>query len=268
MAELTSSRCSLSERIPDHTGHLSCIIAMLNAFAAAGHHQYTKGARLYVQLMQQRQDSTVFQETLTKFTVHGNHAVRFSDHEWSGTWTDITIETTLMCEAKSSGGLNRGRFRNESAHKSWVQTLNHFSFIHQELEGGMNKRGVPVHTDVKRAQMKKDDDAVNAIVGWLEEVNPFDATRDRKTLVSFSTGFSSTPREPVNADQAEEVGRAIQAKMDGQTVLDTMETKHKVKSLVSLRSGPKVKLVIDSLKLFNCLIIISERGQDQTSPAI
>ena len=126
----------------------------------------------------------------------------------------------------------------------------------------MNKRGVPVHTDVTRAQMKKDENAVNAIVGWLEEVNPFDATRDSKIVVSFSTGFSSTPDDPVNADQAEEVGRAMQAKMDGKTVLDTMETKHKVKSLENLRSGPKVngkKLVIDSLKLFNRLIIISER---------
>ena len=250
------------ERIPDYTGHLSCIIAMLNTFAAAGHHHYAKGARLYVQLMQQRENSLAFQETLTKFSVYGNHAVRFSDHEWSGTWTDITIETTLMREAKSSGGLNRGRFRNESAHKSWVQTLNHFSFIHQELEGGMNKRGVPVHTDVTKAQIKKDDDAVNAIVGWLEEVNPFDATRDKKTLVSFSTGFSSTPDDLVNADRAEEVGSAMQVKMDGKTVMDTMETKNKVKSLQSLRSGPKVngkKLVIDSLKIFNRLIIISER---------
>ena len=191
-----------------------------------------------------------------------NHVVRFSDHEWSGTWTDITIETTLMCEAKSSGGLNRGRFQNESSHKSWVQTLNHFSFIHQELERSMVKCGVPVHTDVKRAQMKRDNDAVNTIVGWLEEVNPFDATRDKKTLVSFSTGFSSTPEDQVKADQAEEVGRPIQAKMDGKTVVDAMVTKHKVKSLASLRSGPKVngeKLVIDSLKLFNRLIVISER---------
>ena len=89
----------------------------------------------------------MFQETLSKFTVYGNHVVRFADHEWSGTWTDITIETTLMREAKSSGGLSRGRFRNKSAHKCWVQTLNHFSFIHQELEGVMNKQtwGTYVH---------------------------------------------------------------------------------------------------------------------------
>ena len=56
-------------------------------------------------------------------------------------------------------------------------------FIHQELERNMVKSGVPVHTDFVRAQMKRDNDAVNAIVGWLGEVNPFDATRDKKTLV-------------------------------------------------------------------------------------
>ena len=137
--------------------------------------------------------------------------------------------------------------------------VSHFSFIHQELERSMVKRSVPVHTDVQKAQMKRDDHAVNAMVGWLEQVNPFDARRDKNTLVSFSTGFSSTPGDQVNADQAEEVGRAMQARMDGKTVLDPLETKHKVKSLANLRSGPKVngeKLVIDSLKLFNRLIII------------
>lgn len=85
----------------------------------------------------------------------------------------------------------------------------------------MNKRGVPVHTDVTRAQMKKDDEAVNAIVGWLEEVNPFDATRAGNILVSFSTGFSSTPEDPINADQAEEVD----AKMDGKTVQWKLRTR-------------------------------------------
>ena len=47
--------------------------------------------------------------------------------------------------------------------------VSHFSFIHQELERSMVKRSVPVHTDVQKAQMKRDDHAVNAIVGWLEQ---------------------------------------------------------------------------------------------------
>ena len=41
-----------SEWLADHNGHLSCIVTrMLDIFAAAGHHQYAKGAKLYCQLM-------------------------------------------------------------------------------------------------------------------------------------------------------------------------------------------------------------------------
>ena len=166
-----------------------------------------------------------------------------------------------MREAKSSGGLSRGRFRNDCAHKSWVQTLNHFSYIHQELED-QNKCGPPVHRDMTRAQIQKDSQAVLAIVRWLKEINPFDSTRDGKTLVSFSTGFSSSSEDSVNPEKAEEIGRAMQIEMDGKSVLDTMQTKYKVKSLATLRSGPKLngeKIAVDSVRLFNRLIIISER---------
>ena len=41
-----------AERTADFSLHLACIVShMLDVFAAAGHHHYTKGARLYVQMM-------------------------------------------------------------------------------------------------------------------------------------------------------------------------------------------------------------------------
>ena len=40
----------------------------------------------------------------------------------------------------------------------------------------MNKRGVPAHPYVTRAQMKNGEDAVNIIVKWLEGSTPLDAT--------------------------------------------------------------------------------------------
>ena len=43
-----------TKRLAYHNGHLSCIvIKMLHIFAAAGHHHYAKGARLYCELMKQ-----------------------------------------------------------------------------------------------------------------------------------------------------------------------------------------------------------------------
>ena len=47
-----------TERLTDHNRHLSCIVTrMLDTFAAGGHHQYAKGARLYCQLMKQLESS-------------------------------------------------------------------------------------------------------------------------------------------------------------------------------------------------------------------
>ena len=122
------------ERVADHDGRLETITAMLNPFAAAGHHDYAKAARLYVQLIEMQQNTPEIKRTVEQFKTHGAHVVRSSDHEWSGTWTDMTIESTLMREAKSLGGLSTGRFRNKAAHELWFQSLNHFTLVNQELQ--------------------------------------------------------------------------------------------------------------------------------------
>ena len=51
-------------------------------------------------------------------------------------------------------------------------------------------------------------------------------------------------------------------KLDGQSVTSTMEVKFKVQVLSSLRKVPKVnekKIYLDSIKLFNQLIIFAQR---------
>ena len=68
-----------TERLADHHGHLSCIVTkMLHIFAAAGHHQYAKGARLYCQLMKELETLPAYKDTLEHFLAHGNHVVRYS----------------------------------------------------------------------------------------------------------------------------------------------------------------------------------------------
>ena len=98
-------------------------------FKRLGHHQYAKGARLYCQLIKQLEILPAYKETLEMFTAHGNHVVRYSSHDWSGTWCDICIEQTLMKAAKSEEGLNRGRMRNglmvycPPSYEWWVQII-------------------------------------------------------------------------------------------------------------------------------------------------
>ena len=41
-------------------------------------------------------------------------------------------------------------------------------------------------------------------------------------LVSFSTGFTSTASDAVNAERAPEVGREMQKKLDGQSLTSIM----------------------------------------------
>ena len=78
--------------------------------------------------------------------------------------------------------------------------------------------------------------------------------QQHELLVSFSTGFTSTADDSVNAERAAGVGMEMQIKLDGQSVTSTMDVKSKIKALSSLRKSPLVnekKMQLDSLKLFN-----------------
>ena len=226
-----------TERLADHEGHLSCIvIRMLDIFSAAGHHQYAKGARLYCQLIKQLETLPGYKDTFESFTAHGNHVVRYSCHDWSGTWCDICIEQRLMKAAKSEGGLSRGRMKNsDSGHKCWVQTLNHFSDVNQRMEESVKKHG-PLHKDLAKTRMKRDAETIGLALKWFEENNHFDHDRDKQLLVSFSTGFTSTADDAVNAERAVEVEREMQIKLDGQSVTSTMEVKFMVQTLTEYDS--------------------------------
>ena len=191
---------------------------MLDIFLAAGHHQYAKGAQLYCQLMKQLETSPEYKEIFESFTAHENHVVCYSYHEWSGTWCDICIEQRLMKTAKLEGGLSRGRMRNcDSSHKCWIQTLNHFCYINDCMKEGIKKHG-PLHKDLAKTWMKQDTEAIGLVLKWLEEKKLFDLDCDKQLLVYFSTGFTSTVDDVVNAERAAEVGRKMQINFDGKSV--------------------------------------------------
>ena len=125
-----------TERLADHNGNLSWIVTkMLHIFLAAGHHHYAKGAQLYCQLMKELETLPVYKDTLQRLTAYGNHVVRYSSHEWSGTRCDICIEQTLMKAAKSQVGLSRGRMKKSfSGHKCWELTVSHLSDVNPRME--------------------------------------------------------------------------------------------------------------------------------------
>ena len=48
------------------------------------------------------------------------YTTRRSDRFWTGLWTDLATEQSLMITAKSRGGLTRGRGMTESVRLLWV----------------------------------------------------------------------------------------------------------------------------------------------------
>jgi len=48
-------------------------------------------------------------EEFQKFTSEGYFTIKRTDKFWSGVWSDMTIEQTLLRLMKSSGGLTHGR---------------------------------------------------------------------------------------------------------------------------------------------------------------
>lgn len=173
-----------------------------------------------------------------------------------------------MRQIKSRGGITDGRLRNqESAHKVWIAMLDHFSEVSQIMDKVSNRGPKTVsvnHPDTQPAAVRKDLHSFTKARKWFTERVSFD--QEPGTLISFSTGLSSRIGDhtaDVNPDSANKVGEAMQKALDGMSFITPMQTKKKVKNLSCLRKPVKVSdtsIVIDSFKLFNRLILITERN--------
>ena len=181
---------------------------MLDVFAAAGHHNYAKAARLYCQMMKYEEGSVEQRAIIESFKSTGSLVVRYSSHEWSGIWSDLCIEQTLMWTSKSNGGLSGGRFRNGEFER-WVQTLSNLSLINR-LPQKVASTSENIHRDLALAQRLADEKAIGLVNNWLEEMQPFDGSNAENILISFSTGFISKNDDGINPEKAREVGRKIQ----------------------------------------------------------
>ena len=96
-----------AERYGDWELHLYALEKMLNVFAATGHLNYAKCARLHLQEM--RDLETTHPWVYKCFKEKGHHTVRRSDRYWAGLWTDLIIEHVMMRSLKTRDGITRWR---------------------------------------------------------------------------------------------------------------------------------------------------------------
>ena len=120
-----------TERTSNWNLHVTATTRMLNLFAATGHLNYAKCARLYVQMMTELPNSHPW--LYSQFSDHGFHSVRRSDRYWAGLLTDLAIEQVLMRSLKSRGGLTHGRGFPENVRLSWIYTMHQCASVHPAM---------------------------------------------------------------------------------------------------------------------------------------
>lgn len=88
--------------------HINTVKQMIPYFHAAGHLLYAKSTQIYLQQMLSLQ-MKMSNNDFNRFVNKGFFTVRRTDGFFTGNWTDMTIERTLMRSSKSIGGLTHGR---------------------------------------------------------------------------------------------------------------------------------------------------------------
>ena len=174
---------------------------MLDLFAAAGHIDYTKCARFYVQQMQALPSTHMW---VYNCFMNGLHAVRRSNRHWSGLWSDLVIEQTLMKSIKSRGGLTRGRGMTDSVRHLWVLSLSHSSIVHQSIMtlSGLDLKSSEQHIDMGESRRKRDHEDYKIFRDWLEQRKPFTFVDEH--LHSLTSGWVSISGEDlVNCERSE-----------------------------------------------------------------
>ena len=108
-------------------------------------------------------------------SIHGGKSYNLlSNEQFSGQFSDQTIEETLMQKAKSNGSLTRGRMRNENSVKVWVGTFSHLKLLGDlmgEMIGG--KWSKRIHKDLGAKRMKNDSQCVKLLFEWFSTHDPF-----------------------------------------------------------------------------------------------
>jgi hypothetical protein len=206
-----------AERCGNWSLHLRAMQDALPIFSAAGHNKYAKCARLY--LMDSQGLCECLQGKMEEglFTIRRN-ATLF----WSGTWSDMIIEQSLMRSGKAEGGLINITHK-EAARTKWLlsaHTITQYSDSLRTLTDVSTGTWSEQHREMHCGRIKQDRGDFLKIHTYLRFHNPFEVlpTDDVETLRNISTGTIADDR--VNVDQAFKIGEAIQEKITNQNLSD------------------------------------------------
>ena len=216
--------------------HLTDTKSTLKLFAATGHFNYAKSARMYLQQMLKRPEK--HPEVHTMLKENGYNLVRRSGKYWAGLWSDLIVEQVMMRSVKSRRGLTRGRDFTESTRHQWVHVAHQCAAIHEAMTSLTRSTLVnsKQHVEVDVSRKNRDVSDLSKIQAWFREHNPFEGGPE---LRSLSTGICNDVT--VNCDNSENVGKEIQEQLDNVYFHDaTIKRRLKVRNIESLYDLVKI----------------------------
>ena len=199
--------------------------------------------------------------------MNGNHTAQRTKRNWTGIWTDLAIEQTMMRSIKSRGGLTGGRGMTESVRYMWALSLSQMASVHDAMIqlSGVSAKSSEQHEEIGKSRTIQDYKDCQKFYEWLIDRNPFHIADDN--LYSLSSGIvSSKDKDHVNCEQVEEVGKTIHHGLDNM-LFDTATIKRKdqITNLESLQNSKATKCKEEMAELsiiFNRLITVATREDD------
>ena len=244
-----------AERTGNWELHLQSLRDMLPFYAAAGLNLYAKSVYIYLQQMLELNSKHA--DVLELFK-KGFHVIRRSDRFWAGLSSDLVIEQVLMRSVKSSGGLTHGRGMAESQRAQWLLSMPACASISSAMQEFTSRcyASSGQHKEMTKTRQARDDEDSRALLGYLQERNPFDCDLSMRNI---STGITADCT--VNVDRAKEVGETILKSMVGNNVQEY--TFKKKNHLVTMGQKKSIKvdgepLQIDPQLLFQRLTTVAQ----------
>ena len=104
------------------------------------------------------------------------HAIRRSERDWTGLWSDLVIEQVMMRSIKSRGALTRDRGFNESIGHQWIHTAHYCAVIHQTMSSVTKivSKGSEQHEELGKSRICRDSTDLATIQDWFLRNNSFD----------------------------------------------------------------------------------------------
>lgn len=209
-----------AERTGNFLLHLESCQRMLPIFYATGHFHYAKCLILYLiqmiklyqrlEHLEQKNDRSEIEEKeyieLYRFITLGYFTIRRTNKFWSGVWTDMVIEQSLMRLMKSRGGITHGRGVTESVQTQWTLSTPAMADMSEQLQtySKVHFTSSEQHKDSRPTRMKKDFHDYCITLKFFRKNNPFPYAA---VPISLSTGIMGD--ESINCHESFEIGKQL-----------------------------------------------------------